>query len=859
MKAFVLSALRQFDKAEATFTTGVDRLHEMRAASDSSSDDWLLYLLQAQAYTYFMVGNLRNAIGTYARLLNSLLQWAETTSDPQKRDGHLLDAANRAYDLGVVYSRVRDDEAALHRFRQAETLLQKTSVNPPSEQQLRAELLVARADLIAAQYARSSSAIDTSDVGRALTLVRRSLELYPAPTSALTTRRYSLESELLAYLGHPSEGLARNAQGLASPAAANDEILQALLLLKQGYLHVLAGNGATADSVLQRALALSRSLERLDYQRRSLHFLGTAHEQMGHWTTAERYYRDAIRTLERYRQSLQATDWAVTAFDAWQTSYRGLARTLLAQERPADAFLALERTRARHLSDLNAQARLSQQLPPGERVRFDSLTQVIADLRNTLSTDLPSDSASFLRAQVSQLVAERQALVPLDSAPDTLSLPLLQGRLSDQRRVLVSYFLHHNTPVAPSKYPSYAFVLTPDSLHTVRLPNLTQHMVDATIADVSPLFTSRGKTSSLNATHFDLRPLHELYTRLYQPIRPFLPNTWPLVVLPDGPLFHIPFAALVKDLPDDPFRYEDATFVLEERPISFALAARMLLDPPSASPALNATGRHLAAFGVSSFSSMSASFASLQKPGLPLDPASRSTGRPRGSLPALPGVEDELEALRSLFEEAHVALNESATESKLHNMRSSTSVLHLASHAFVNESSPLYNAFLLHPDSSSRSKQDGVLFLHELRTTVRDLSLVVLSGCSTARGVLRAGEGMEGMQYAFRAMGAKATLSTLWPAEDKAAVALTRTFYRLLRNGEPKDRALRQAKLQYLKNHPNRHSPFYWSSSVLYGSPHALSTPALLPSWAWTAGIGVLLVIGFGLAARYLSPRWSLP
>ena len=842
MEAFVLSALRRFDAAESAFSTGISRLHEMRSRGGSASQNWLLYLLQSKAYTDFMVGDLRNAIGTYARALNHLLQWAEETPQPKERHDRLFQAANRAYDLGVVYSRVRDDEAAARRFRQAEALPQQTPGNPPNEKQLRSELLFVRADLIAAQYARSSATVDSSDVERALTLVRRSLELHPAPTSALTARRYSLEAELLGYLGRTDEGLARNAQGLASPAASQNDLLRALLLLKQGYLHVLANDGVAADSVLQHALSLARSLERLDYQRRSLHFLGAAHEHLENWSTAERYYRDAIHTLERYRRSLQATDWAATAFGAWQTSYRGLVRTLLAQNRPADAFRALERTRARHLSDLNAQARLSQQLPLEERVRFDSLTQVLSDLRNTLSTPLPPDSASFLRAQVSQLVAERQALVPLSSTPDTLSLATLQRRLANQQRVLVSYFVHQDAPATPSGYPSYAFVLTPDRLHTVRLPNLTQHMLGATIADVSPLFTSRGKTSSLNATHFDLRPLHDLYRHVYQPIRPLLPDDWPLVILPDGPLFHIPFAALVQDLPDDPFRHRDATFVLEERPTSFALAARMLTEPPPAPPPLDATGRHLTAFGVSSFSSVQTSFATLQQPGLPFDPTARSSNDPRDVLPPLPGVEDELDTIRSLFKNADVALNESATEGEVHNMRSSAAVLHLASHAFVNESSPLYNAFLLHPDSTAQAGRDGVLFLHELRATVRDLSLVVLSGCNTARGALRSGEGMEGMQYAFRAMGAEATLSTLWPAEDNAAVELTGAFYRLLRRGKPKDVALREAKLQYLDNHPNRHSPFYWSSSILYGSPHPIAPSPSVPTWAWMLGGGILLI-----------------
>ena len=48
---------------------------------------------------------------------------------------------------------------------------------------------------------------------------------------------------------------------------------------------------------------------------------------------------------------------------------------------------------------------------------------------------------------------------------------------------------------------------------------------------------------------------------------------------------------------------------------------------------------------------------------------------------------------------------------------------------------------------------------------------------------------------AFRAIGAQSTLSNLWPADDESAVERTRMFYRFLKEGHPKDVALRKAQL----------------------------------------------------------------
>jgi CHAT domain-containing protein len=223
-------------------------------------------------------------------------------------------------------------------------------------------------------------------------------------------------------------------------------------------------------------------------------------------------------------------------------------------------------------------------------------------------------------------------------------------------------------------------------------------------------------------------------------------------------------------------------------------------------------------------------------------------------------VRTELRALRRTVAGTRVALNDAATEPALRRDIRRAGVLHVASHALVNPTAPLQNALLLHPDSSSTAADsDGVLFLHELRGRAQ-IPLVVLSGCNTARGPLRGGEGMEGLQYAFRALGARSTLSTLWSVADDASVDLMRSFYEHLRSGVSKDRALRRARLDYLAAHPDRASPFFWAAPVLYGSPAPvpLESPAFLPfvgPWPW----GGLAVLGALLLALLWWGRDRLP
>ena len=120
---------------------------------------------------------------------------------------------------------------------------------------------------------------------------------------------------------------------------------------------------------------------------------------------------------------------------------------------------------------------------------------------------------------------------------------------------------------------------------------------------------------------------------------------------------------------------------------------------------------------------------------------------------------------------------------------------------------------------------------------------------------------MESLQYAFRAMGARSTVATLWPAADQPSVDLMRSFYQNLQDGQPKDVALRRARLAFLESNPKQASPFFWAATTLYGSPAPLpfEAPSLVPFWAWwvlgLAGGGLLLLLFWWWPTLFPSSR----
>ena len=177
-------------------------------------------------------------------------------------------------------------------------------------------------------------------------------------------------------------------------------------------------------------------------------------------------------------------------------------------------------------------------------------------------------------------------------------------------------------------------------------------------------------------------------------------------------------------------------------------------------------------------------------------------------------------------------------------------MLHLASHTVIDASAPLQNAILLSKDPTD-DRYDGTLYLHEIQRQNLAADLVVLSGCSTARGILHRGEGLAGLQYAFRATGAQRSLATLWFVEDQATVQLMDAFYRYLRQGHSKDVALLRVQLDYLaRSDADKQSPFYWAAPVLYGNTMPLSMAKRRPVWLLWAALGFLFLSVF-FASRY--------
>ena len=168
-----------------------------------------------------------------------------------------------------------------------------------------------------------------------------------------------------------------------------------------------------------------------------------------------------------------------------------------------------------------------------------------------------------------------------------------------------------------------------------------------------------------------------------------------------------------------------------------------------------------------------------------------------------------------------------------------TKILHLSMHAGASATNPMESYLVFHKDS---------LFVHDIYARNIPTELAILDACETGVGILNSGEGVMNLSRAFMHAGSQAVAMSLWKLTSSSETSeIIRDFVILVENGEPKDEALRTAKLNYLNKYRKNlvlSHPFYWSPLILVGNTDAIRER----SWWWIlGGIGLISLVGIWL------------
>jgi len=187
------------------------------------------------------------------------------------------------------------------------------------------------------------------------------------------------------------------------------------------------------------------------------------------------------------------------------------------------------------------------------------------------------------------------------------------------------------------------------------------------------------------------------------------------------------------------------------------------------------------------------------------------TNSNRGSLGPLPHSLTEVNTIASLFGLNKNNIDKEVDVLKMRKMIQNRSMFHYAGHAIASEQ----ESYLAIQGIDGITKINS----NQIKHMYNNLDLVTLSACETGLGQFHVGEGMKSLASAFVESGSKSVLYSLWKVDDESTSKLMSIFYSKLKNGLDKDKALQQAKKEYLENSsPDKRHPYYWAGFVLTGS-----------------------------------------
>ena len=500
---------------------------------------------------------------------------------------------------------------------------------------------------------------------------------------------------------------------------------------------------------------------------------GQALEAVGKNAEAIAAYREAVHTIEETRAAIAEERYRAGYIEERYQVYVALVELLLRLGKPDDAFFYSEKLRARaYLDQLGAKAPVvadseAQRQLRDMEVQIRSLRQAIRKEyalpeKQRRSEALESYSDELKRAEKEfENLSDRTRGAAVDSTQGLQTIPSSAEiqRLLASGTALVEYVV--------GKRGVSILVVTPDSVSGLSAP-LASESLASRIELLRDLVTERKSGWR--------QPAKRLRTLLVDPLRGAgsLNQIRNLVIVPDGVLNYVPFAALPT---------EDGRFLGDEFTIAYLPSAVMLTKQASAT----AGRKVLLAFAPSDT--------------------------------RLPNTIPEVRSIGRIFpNSSRVVTGKAATKTLFKQLAGDYDYLHLATHGSLNRNAPAFSVLELEPDGSN----DGRLELYEIAALRLHARLVTLSACETALGKgyfteTPAGNEFVGLNRAFLGAGGENVLASLWTVNDKSTRLLMVRFYGHLRKSGPAE-ALAQAQRELRQSDPRYQSPYYWAAFVMAGN-----------------------------------------
>lgn len=375
-----------------------------------------------------------------------------------------------------------------------------------------------------------------------------------------------------------------------------------------------------------------------------------------------------------------------------------------------------------------------------------------------------------------------------------------QSLLKNRRTCLISYFIYGDQ--------SFAMLIERRKVTLKKLPPLDTWYQD--FVAYREALRSQGDVLLQAQTY---QSYLSSATRLYNILLSELlsttgKNTRSLYLVPDDILGFLAFESLLVSPPSSgpgtSYALKDQDYLLEHYALSYGYSATLLLE----SLHKEKTEMERADYG---------GFAPVFQEGVSARAVSRDCTT--GSLMYLPYSKISVQETQKMLG-GRTFLNEEASLANFKEAASRYRILQLATHACIDQQDALFNVIYFH---------DTTLATYEIFDIPIQADLIILSACETGNGDLLKGEGIMSLSRGFYYAGSANIVTSLWPADDYATQSLMVQFNKHLKEGLPKDQALRNAKLDYLQSSDLRNlssAPAFWANFILIGNQDALELDA---------------------------------
>jgi len=545
----------------------------------------------------------------------------------------------------------------------------------------------------------------------------------------------------------------------------------ALTRYLEGEVDRARGDFAQALEKYESAAKLQGELRDPELGWRILFGRGEAQQGLKKDDEALASYQKAIEFIDETRAAIAEERFRAGYIEERFQVYVALVELLLKMGKPREAFLYSEKLRARAYFDQLGRSEESD-VAPQQRQRAKELSEQLAKLRekieeeySTVEKERHGQALEIFSQELERTQAAYEEVLETSRATS--------GRRSSVARISDASTIQERIPEGTAlveyvvgKQALSILVVKKGSVSGIKVPISAERLATRIDLFRDLILARKGEW---------LAPGRGLANLFIAPLERagFLRHIERLVIVPDGVLNYVPFAALPRR----------ETRVLGDEFIIGYL--------PAASELLQETAKQ------------------------------ESRGTLLAMAPAashLPNAVSEIRSIGKLFpQSARVVSGSGATKTLFKQVAGEYAFVHLATHGSLNRNAPWLSTLQLQPDSES----DGRLELHEVLDLKLNARLVTLSACETALGSgyfndTPAGNEFVGMARAFLGAGSQSVLASLWAVNDESTRALMVRFYRNLRRYDGPE-ALARAQREMRLSDARYHEPYYWAPFVLVG------------------------------------------